>query len=96
MNICSSILPKLKSIDVLTPAQNRTSAHTVVNDFHKKAALLVTYGFIRSVHPREAARRAAHFGLAAAGADEARLRDVVHGVIEEVRIERSLKNELKD
>ncbi|KAK6725745.1 hypothetical protein RB195_004206 [Necator americanus] len=49
-----------------------------------------------SVHPREAARRAAHFGLAAAGADEARLRDVVHGVIEEVRIERSLKNELKD
>ncbi|CAJ0596245.1 unnamed protein product [Cylicocyclus nassatus] len=48
-----------------------------------------------SVHPRESARRAAQFGLAAAGADEPVLRDVVHGVIEEVRIEKSLKSELK-
>ncbi|KAK5975359.1 Zinc finger protein [Trichostrongylus colubriformis] len=50
----------------------------------------------QSVHPRETARRAAHqFGLAAAGNDEDRLRDVVNGVIEEVRIERSLRSELK-
>ncbi|XGW24001.1 hypothetical protein V3C99_005870 [Haemonchus contortus] len=50
----------------------------------------------QSVHPRETARRAAHqFGLAAAGDDEDRLRDVVNGVIEEVRIERSLRSELK-
>ncbi|WKX88754.1 hypothetical protein Q1695_008406 [Nippostrongylus brasiliensis] len=49
-----------------------------------------------SVHPRETARRAAHqFGLAAAGEDVDRLRDVVNGVIEEVRIERSLRSELK-
>lgn len=49
-----------------------------------------------AVHPRETARRAAHqIGLAAAGEDEARLRDVVNGVIEEVRIERSLRSELK-
>ncbi|VDO83983.1 unnamed protein product [Heligmosomoides polygyrus] len=51
---------------------------------------------LQAVHPRETARRAAHqIGLAAAGEDEARLRDVVNGVIEEVRIERSLRSELK-
>ncbi|KJH47540.1 zinc finger, C2H2 type [Dictyocaulus viviparus] len=49
-----------------------------------------------SIHPRESARRAARqFGLAAAGDDEERLREVVNGVIEEVRVERSLRNELK-
>ncbi|KAJ1349807.1 hypothetical protein KIN20_005461 [Parelaphostrongylus tenuis] len=49
-----------------------------------------------AVHPREIAHRAAQAsGLAAAGPDEDRLREVVNGVIEEVRIERSLRNELR-
>uniref|UniRef100_A0A1I7WP58 Zinc finger protein n=1 Tax=Heterorhabditis bacteriophora TaxID=37862 RepID=A0A1I7WP58_HETBA len=44
-----------------------------------------------TVHPSESARPPIPSGLAAAGKDEDTLRDVVNGVIEEVRIERSLR-----